>query len=75
MKTRTSRRPAPATDLQDRKAELIRRLQDGDEQISTAKRDGADTTRWENHWITVLREYESVCREIAETGDRYPAAA
>ena len=75
MKTRTSRHTAPATDLQDRKAELIRRLQDGDEQISAAKRNGADTTRWENHWITLLREYESVCREIAETSDRYPVAA
>jgi len=29
-----------------------------------------------NHWITLLRQYEAVCREIAESGaDPYPAAA
>jgi hypothetical protein len=75
MKNRTSQRTTPETDLQARKAELVRRLQDGDEQITSAKRDGADTTRWENHWITLLRQYESVCREISESGDQYPAAA
>jgi len=75
MKHRHSQRTTPVTDLQARKAELIRRLQDGDEQISAAKRDGADTTRWENHWITLLRQYELVCQEIAESGDVFPAAA
>ena len=75
MNKRTSERTTAATDLQSRKAELIRRLQDGDEQITAAKRDGVDTSRWESHWITLLRQYESVCREIAESGDQYPAAA
>jgi hypothetical protein len=75
MKQRQYQRKTSATDLQARKDELVRRLQDGDEQISAAKRDGADTTGWENHWITLLRQYESVCQEITETGDQYPAAA
>ena len=77
MKTRPSHRNSPATELEARKMELVRRLQDGDEQISAAKRNGAETTRWENHWITLLRQYETVCREIAESSaaDPYPAAA
>ena len=75
MKNRASHRTNPALDLYARKAELVRRLQDGDEQISSAKRNGADTTQWESHWITLLRQYESVCQEITESGDQYPAAA
>ncbi|HYP61844.1 MAG TPA: hypothetical protein VEQ36_15570 [Thermomicrobiales bacterium] len=77
MKSRPSHRNSPTTELEARKMELVRRLQDGDEQISAAKRSGAETTRWENHWITLLRQYETVCREIAESSaaDPYPAAA
>lgn len=44
--------------------ELVRRLEAGDLQINEAKKTGADTTRWENHWITLLREYEQVCRML-----------
>lgn len=44
--------------------ELVRRLEAGDAQITEAKRTGADTTRWENHWITLLREYEQICRML-----------
>jgi hypothetical protein len=30
----------------------------------------------ENHWITLLHEYELVCRALSDAGiDQYPAAA
>ena len=76
MTASTSPSARHQTDLRARCNELVRRLNDGDEQISTARRSGADTTRWENHWITLLREYEAVCRELNEsTGDQFAAAA
>ena len=76
MKTRTSQPDIDLENLRARQAELLRRLMEGDLQISIAKRDGTDTTRWENHWITLLREYETVCRTLAQQApDRYPVAA
>jgi hypothetical protein len=76
MKTRTSQPDIDLDNLRARQSELHRRLMEGDLQISVAKRDGTDTTRWENHWITLLREYEAVCRTLAEQApDRYPVAA
>jgi hypothetical protein len=75
MKHRHTGNTTATIDLQARKDELVRRLQNGDEQISAARRDGADTTRLEDHWITLLRQYESICQEITESGDQFPAAA
>ena len=75
MKHRHTRNTNATTNLQARRDELVRRLQNGDEQISTAKRDGTDATRLEDHWITLLRQYESVCQEITGSGDQFPAAA
>jgi hypothetical protein len=76
MSNRTPRPDVNIDHLRSRQSELRRRLSDGDEQISGAKRAGADTTRWEDHWITLLREYESVCRALGEYApDQFPAAA
>lgn len=59
-------RPAssPNANLVALRDELVRRLESGDAQITEAKKNGADTTRWENHWITLLREYEHICQMI-----------
>jgi hypothetical protein len=75
MTAPTSQISTHRSDLHARCAELVRRLNAGDEQISTARQNGADTTRWENHWITLLREYESVCRELDESAGSPLAAA
>jgi len=75
MKHRHSTNTTVTGDLQARKDDLVRRLRNGDDQISAAKGVGADTTRLENHWITLLRQYELVCQEIADSGDQFPAAA
>ena len=71
MARRPSTSTASFTALRD---ELIRRLESGDRQITAAKANGADTTRWEDHWITLLREYERVCRMLdSETAERAAA--
>lgn len=76
MKPRISNPLLTPDDLRTRQSELYRRLVDGDEQISSAKRAGTDTSRWENHWITLLREYESVSRTLDELAPpQYLAAA
>jgi hypothetical protein len=68
------RRPTSSTqNVTALRDELVRRLEAGDRQITEAKANGADTTRWEDHWITLLREYEQVCRML--TGDQAERAA
>jgi hypothetical protein len=56
--------------------ELVRRLESGDAQITEAKVQGTDTSRWENHWITLLREYEGVCKVLqSRVGSEVAVAA
>ena len=43
---------------------LVLRLDAGDRKITEAKKQGQDTTRWEYHWISLLREYEATCKQI-----------
>lgn len=62
MKTRTSE--SSNTNLIALRDELVRRLEAGDAQISEAKENGADTARWESHWVTLLREYEQICQML-----------
>lgn len=76
MRTRPFLHSEAIDDLRARQAELVRRLNDGDDKIDAAKRKGADATRLENHWITLLHEYELVCRALTDAGiEEYPAAA
>jgi hypothetical protein len=60
--------PTSRADLIARRNELLQRLNDGDVRIAAARRDGIDTTRWETHWIQLLREYEQVCRDLNTAG-------
>lgn len=63
-----SRKAEPAKDpaLVARKAELLERLEKGDQIIAKARTEGKDTTPWEDGWIKLLREYEQVCTELGE---------
>lgn len=74
MKTRKSE--TSDVSLSALRDELVRRLEAGDAQISEAKQSGADTNRWESHWVTLLREYEQICRMLSssETGQIQVAA-
>lgn len=45
---------------------LARRLEDGYLRIEQALAGGADVTAWEDFWIQLLHEYESVCDELRE---------
>lgn len=42
---------------------LERRLEDGYRRIDQAALSGADVTEWESFWITLLGEYEELCRD------------
>ena len=50
--------------LSERRSALERRLADGFERIDQAVLAGRDVTEWESFWLTLLREYEDVCREL-----------
>ena len=54
-------------ELITRRQDLIARLNKGDAHIGAARREGKDTTAWENGWIRLLREYEEVCRLIVSS--------
>jgi hypothetical protein len=76
MNTRPSLPYTTIDELRSRKIEVVSRLNTGDVRIVAAKRNGADTTRLEDHWITLLHEYEQACRALSDAGiDQYPAAA
>ena len=40
------------------------RLDDGYARIDEAALSGTDVSEWESFWISLLREYEDVCREL-----------
>lgn len=47
----------------DRLADLERlrlRLEDGFDKIAEASRNGQDTTRWEDVWLDLLRQYQEL---------------
>lgn len=45
---------------------LERRLEDGYLRIEDAQRAGQDTSSWEDFWIQLLRQYESLVDDVAE---------
>jgi hypothetical protein len=47
-------------------AQLERRLDDGYARIEQARLDGIDTTTWEEFWVKLLVEYQSICDELTE---------
>ena len=47
-------------------AQLERRLDDGYTRIEQARLDGIDTTAWEEFWVKLLVEYQSICDELTE---------
>ena len=75
MTSRTERNTDSLTALNRRRDELLKRLNDGDAQIRDAARSGIDTARWEDLWISLLREYEAVCRQIASGRSELARAA
>jgi hypothetical protein len=52
--------------LEDRRASLERRLQEGYARIEEALEAGQDVTSWERFWIDLLHEYEVVCSRLQE---------
>lgn len=51
--------------IEDRVARLELRLQDGFNRIGEAMNHGIEVNNWEQHWIELLREYESLNDELA----------
>lgn len=51
--------------LEKRKA-LELRLEDGYRRIDEAQAQGKDVDNWETFWISLLREYETVCDSMVE---------
>ena len=45
---------------------LRQRLEAGYERIELARQSGVDTRTWEEFWVNLLHEYETVCDEFDE---------
>ena len=50
--------------LDAHRAALQRRLEDGYSRIDDAALAGKDVGEWEDFWVSLLREYEDVCRDL-----------
>lgn len=51
-------------DITARRRTLEQRLDDGYRRIEHALRAGDDIEAWEDFWLRLLHEYESVCDEL-----------
>ena len=49
--------------LDGRREALALRLEEGYRRIDDAVLTGGDVSEWESFWISLLREYEDICRE------------
>jgi len=45
---------------------LRQRLEAGYERIELARQSGVDTRTWEEFWVNLLHEYETVCDQFDE---------
>ncbi len=45
---------------------LRQRLEAGYERIELARQSGVDTRTWEDFWVNLLHEYETVCDQLDE---------
>ena len=67
MARSTKKKAAPVVELtvlQERRAALRGRLDDGYRRIEEAELAGSDVAEWEAFWFKLLHEYEDVCREL-----------
>jgi hypothetical protein len=58
--------PIQIDDLRRRKMTLEQRLEDGFVRIGDAEIQGRDVSAWEEFWLSLLREYESICDELQD---------
>ncbi len=58
--------PISFDDLRRRSQTLERRLDDGFDRIGAAELQGRDVSAWEDFWLTLLREYETICDELRD---------
>ena len=58
--------PVEITSRMHEIAKLERRLEDGFARIEDAKRDGIDTSDWEEFWAKLLLQYQALSDELAE---------
>ena len=56
--------PISIDELRNRRTSLEQRLEDGFVRIGEAEVQGRDVGSWESFWVSLLREYESVCDEL-----------
>lgn len=50
--------------LESRRDALYERLEEGYGRIERGLDEGRDVTSWEDLWLTLLQEYESVCDQL-----------
>jgi len=53
-------------ELRQRREQLEKRLNDGLEVINRANERGRDVAAWEAFWLSLLREYEQVTKQMTE---------
>jgi uncharacterized coiled-coil DUF342 family protein len=52
--------------LTKKRAEYVKRLDDGAAKIEEARSQGKDVTSWEDYWLQLLRQYEAVCDKLRD---------
>lgn len=58
-------RTASVDDLSSHRDAIVRRLDDGYSRIDRAIANGEDVRTWEEFWVTLLAEYETLSDELS----------
>lgn len=61
--------------LVERRDRLYERLEDGYQKIDRALDEGRDVTALEDFWLALLKEYETVCDDLARSNREAQQAA
>jgi len=54
------------TVLMEKRDELVERLDIGAAKIEEARAQGKDVSTWEDHWIYLLHQYETICDKVRD---------
>jgi hypothetical protein len=52
--------------LTEKRDELVERLDIGAAKIEEARAQGKDVSTWEDHWIYLLHQYETICDKLRD---------
>ncbi len=71
QEARQQERQSQIIRLSEKRETLVERLDVGAARIEEARTQGKDVTSWEDYWISLLRQYESLCDKLRDLHNEF----